>query len=233
MIKNQKYFLKIFNEKKEEIFPTPNHPQINTGKSIILQLKNSDVIKTGPVVNYSIYEYESNEQLKKFKIQIETLNSIYVGYVENIVVNNETPVKNTESVDDIKQLKRIYSFSYVFILKILLRLKYLDEEEIALYLSKIRNEDEWDITIQEIENFRNLSKYNRKKLVTAFRETKLGKVTLAQDQYAKRYINLLVNSNITKETKIIPCNKDEYLTAIEINNDFKGDFKTVLKKILE
>ena len=233
MIKNQKYFMKVFNEKKEEIFPTPNHPQINTGKSIILQLKNSDVIKTGPVVNYSIYEYESNEQLKKFKIQIETLNSIYVGYVENIVVNNETPVKNTESVDDIKQLKRIYSFSYVFILKILLRLKYLDEEEIALYLSKIRNEDEWNITVQEIENFRNLSKYNRKKLVTAFRETKLGKVTLAQDQYAKRYINLLVNSNITKETKIIPCNKEEYLTAIEINNDFKGDLKTVLKKILE
>lgn len=233
MIKDQKYFLKVFNEKKEEIFPTPNHPQINTGKSIILQLKNNDVIKTGPVVNYSIYEYESNEQLKKFKIQIETLNSIYVGYVENIVVNNETPVKNTESVDDIKQLKRIYSISYVFILKILLRLKYLDEEEIALYLSKIRNEDEWNITVQEIENFRNLSKYNREKLVNAFRETKLGKVTLAQDQYAKRYINLLVNSNITKETKIIPCNKEEYLTAIEINNDFKGDLKTVLKKILE
>ena len=229
MIKNQKYFTKIFNEEKEEIFPTPNHPQINTGKSIILQLKNSDVIKTGPVVNYSIYEYENNEQLKKFKIQIETLNSIYVG---NVVVNNETPVKNTESVVDIKQLQRIYSFSYVFILKILLRLEYLDEEEIALYLSKIRNEDEWDITIQEIENFRNLSKYNREKLVNAFRETKLGKVTLAQDQYAKRYINLLVNSNITKETKIIPCNKEEYLTAIEINNDFKGDLKTVLKKIL-
>lgn len=229
MIKNQKYFLKVFNEKKEEIFPTPNNPQINTGKSIILQLKNNDVIKTGPVVNYSIYEYENNEQLKKFKVQIETLNSIYVG---NIVVNNETPVKNTESVVDIKQLKRIYSFSYVFILKILLRLEYLDEEEIALYLSKIRNEDEWDITIQEIENFRNLSKYNREKLVNAFRETKLGKMTLTQDQYAKRYINLLVNSNITKETKIIPCNKEEYLTAIEINNDFKGDLKTVLKKIL-
>lgn len=229
MIKNQKYFLKVFNEKKEEIFPTPNNPQINTGKSIILQLKNNDVIKTGPVVNYSIYEYENNEQLKKFKVQIETLNSIYVG---NIVVNNETPVKNTESVVDIKQLRRIYSFSYVFILKILLRLEYLDEEEIALYLSKIRNEDEWDITIQEIENFRNLSKYNREKLVNAFRETKLGKVTLTQDQYAKRYINLLVNSNITKETKIIPCNKEEYLTAIEINNDFKGDLKTVLKKIL-
>lgn len=229
MKKNQKYFLKVFNEKKEEIFPTPNNPQINTDKSIILQLKNNDVIKTGPVVNYSIYEYENNEQLKKFKVQIETLNSIYVG---NIVVNNETPVKNTESVVDIKQLQRIYSFSYVFILKILLRLEYLDEEEIALYLSKIRNEDEWDITIQEIENFRNLSKYNREKLVNAFRETKLGKVTLAQDQYAKRYINLLVNSNITKETKIIPCNKEEYLTAIEINNDFKGDLKTVLKKIL-
>lgn len=229
MIKNQKYFLKVFNEKKEEIFPTPNNPQINTGKSIILQLKNNNVIKTGPVVNYSIYEYENNEQLKKFKVQIETLNSIYVG---NIVVNNETPVKNTESVVDIKQLKRIYSFSYVFILKILLRLEYLDEEEIALYLSKIRNEDEWDITIQEIENFRNLSKYNREKLVNAFRETKLGKMTLTQDQYAKRYINLLVNSNITKETKIIPCNKEEYLTAIEINNDFKGDLKTVLKKIL-
>lgn len=230
MKKNQKYFLKVFNEKKEEIFPTPNNPQINTDKSIILQLKNNDVIKTGPVVNYSIYEYENNEQLKKFKVQIETLNSIYVG---NIVVNNETPVKNTESVVDIKQLQRIYSFSYVFILKILLRLEYLDEEEIALYLSKIRNEDEWDITIQEIENFRNLSKYNREKLVNAFRETKLGKVTLAQDQYAKRYINLLVNSNITKETKIIPCNKEEYLTAIEINNDFKGDLKTVLKKILQ
>ena len=229
MKKNQKYFLKVFNEKKEEIFPTPNNPQINTDKSIILQLKNNDVIKTGPVVNYSIYEYENNEQLKKFKVQIETLNSIYVG---NIVVNNETPVKNTESVVDIKQLQRIYSFSYVFILKILLRLEYLDEEEIALYLSKIRNEDEWDITIQEIENFRNLSKYNREKLVNAFRETKLGKVTLAQDQYAKRYINLLVNSNITKETKIIPCNKEEYLTAIEINYDFKGDLKTVLKKIL-
>lgn len=229
MKKNQKYFLKVFNEKKEEIFPTPNNPQINTDKSIILQLKNNDVIKTGPVVNYSIYEYENNEQLKKFKVQIETLNSIYVG---NIVVNNETPVKNTESVVDIKQLQRIYSFSYVFILKILLRLEYLDEEEIALYLSKIRNEDEWDITIQEIENFRNLSKYNREKLVNAFRETKLGKMTLTQDQYAKRYINLLVNSNITKETKIIPCNKEEYLTAIEINNDFKGDLKTVLKKIL-
>ena len=230
MIKDQKYFLKVFNEKKEEIFPTPNHPQINTGKSIILQMKNSDVIKTGPGVNYSIYEYENNAQLKKIKIQIETLNSTYTG---NIVVNNETPVKNTESIDDIKQLKKIYSFSYVFILKILLRLKYLDEEEIALYLSKIRNEDEWDLTIQEIENFRNLSKYNRKKLVTAFRKTKLGKVTLAQDQYAKRYINLLVNSNITKETEIKPSNKEEYLTAIEINNDFKGDLKTVLKKILE
>ena len=49
----------------------------------------------------------------------------------------------------------------------------------------------------------------------------------------KKYINLLVNSNITKETKIIPCNKEEYLTAIEINNDFKGDLKTVLKKILQ
>lgn len=153
--------------------------------------------------------------------------------IKDIVVNNETPVKNIGSVDDVKKLQRIYSFSYMFILKILLRLEYLDEEEIALYLSKIRNEDEWDITSQEIEHFRNLSKYNRKKLVTAFRETKLGKVTLVQDQYAKRYINLLVNSNITKKTKIMPCNKEEYLTAIEINNDFKGDFKTVLKKILE
>lgn len=50
-------------------------------------------------------------------------------------------------------------------LKILLRLKYLDKEEIAYFLFKVRNEDEVEVVVQEIENFRSLSSQKERYLL--------------------------------------------------------------------
>lgn len=43
---------------------------------------------------------------------------------------------------------------YVFTLKLLLQIEYLDEEEIAIYLPKVRCDDEYYLIALSIENFR-------------------------------------------------------------------------------
>lgn len=92
---------------------------------------------------------------------------------------------------------RNYGDLYVFTLKLLLQVEYLDEEEIAIYLPKIRCDDEYYLIELSIENFRTLSKEDREKLTKFYFETKDVK-----DFNAKKYMDLLVETNIVEKVKI-------------------------------
>ena len=120
-----------------------------------------------------------------------------------------------------------YADLYIFTLKLLLQVEYLDEEEITIYLPKIRCDDEYYLIALSIENFRTLSKEDREKLTNFYFETKDIK-----DFNTKEYMDLLVKTNIVEKVKITPKNKDKKLPAIKINENFNGNLKNVLKEIL-
>ena len=120
-----------------------------------------------------------------------------------------------------------YADLYIFTLKLLLQVEYLDEEEIAIYLPKMRCDDEEYLIALSIENFRTLSKEDREKLTNFYFETKDVK-----DFNTKKYMDLLEKANIVEKVEIVPKNADKKLSAIKINENFNGNLKDILKEIL-
>lgn len=66
------------------------------------------------------------------------------------------------------------------IVKLLDSLTYLNKEEIAMYVFKIRDHSELSLTTLEIQNFRNLNKKDRNSLINEFKKTDHGHKALVK-----------------------------------------------------
>lgn len=152
--------------------------------------------------------------------------------VPNLVKGKELLIKESEIV--LKQMEKlqitnpvinkdcenIYVFPFRFMLKVLLQVGYLDQEEIAYFLFKVRNEDEVDVVVQEIENFRKLPTENREVLINSFKSTHIGNITLGQASSASYFISLCQITGIVDVVKINLNNITGKIKALKIKDNF-------------
>ena len=120
-----------------------------------------------------------------------------------------------------KDCENIYVFPFRFMLKVLLKVGYLDQEEIAYFLFKARNEDEVDVIVQEIENFRKISTEDREVLINAFKNTHIGNITLVKASSAGYYISLCQITGIMDKLKVTPNNRAGTISALKIKNAYR------------
>ena len=127
-----------------------------------------------------------------------------------------------------KDCENIYVFPFRFMLKLLLRLNYLDMEEIAYFLFKVRNEDEIDMVVQEINNFRSLSIGKREVLINAFKRTHIGNITLVKAPSSGYFMALCQITGIVDKIRIAPKNLSKKIYALTINDQFKDYVREIL-----
>lgn len=119
-----------------------------------------------------------------------------------------------------KDCENICVFPFRFMLKVLLRVGYLDQEEIAYFLFKVRNEDEVELIVQEIENFRKMPAEKRVALINAFKLTHIGNITLVKASSAGYFISLCQITGIMDKFKVEPNNREGALAALKINHTY-------------
>lgn len=129
-----------------------------------------------------------------------------------------------------KDCENIYVFPFRFMLRVLLEVSYLDKEEIAYFLFKVRNEDEIDVIVQEILNFRKLNLASRKSLIDAFKKTHIGNITLVKAPSSGYYMSLCQITGIIDRLNIEPNNVEGSLSAIKINDKYIPYVNEMLNK---
>ena len=142
-----------------------------------------------------------------------------------LITESETVLKQMEKLQITnpiisKDCENIYVFPFRFMLKVPLKVGYLDQEEIAYFLFKVRNEDEVDVIVQEIENFRKLSTENRESLINVFKSTHIGNITLVKASSAGYFISLCQITGIMDKLKVTPNNRDGAIAALKINDTY-------------
>ena len=157
--------------------------------------------------------------LKQGKDLLITQSEIVRKQMEKLQITN--PVIN-------KDCENIYVFPFRFMLKVLLKVGYLDKEEIAYFLFKVRNEDEVDVITQEIENFRTLPLEKREALIHAYKDTQIGSITLDKASSAGYFISLCQITGIMDRWKVTPDNRSEAITALKINDTYVPYVKEML-----
>lgn len=129
-----------------------------------------------------------------------------------------------------KDCENIYVFPFRFMLKVLLKSEYLDKEEIAYFLFKARREDEVDLVIQEILNFRKLSVNDRKALIDSFKTTHIGNITLVKAASSSYFISLCQLTGIVDKIRVKPVNRNQSISAVQINSDYEKYVNDILKE---
>lgn len=157
--------------------------------------------------------------LVKGKDLLITESEVVLKQMEKLQITN--PVIN-------KDCENIYVFPFRFMLKVLLKVGYLDQEEIAYFLFKVRNEDEVDVIVREIENFRKLPADNREALINAFKSTHIGNITLVKASSAGYFISLCQITGIMDKLKVTPNNRSGAIAALKINDTYMEYVKEML-----
>ena len=137
-----------------------------------------------------------------------TRSDVVLKQMEKLQITN--PIIN-------KDCENIYVFPFRFMLKVLLKVGYLDQEEISYFLFKVRNEDEVDLTVREILNFRRLSMENRKNLIDTFKSTHIGNITLVKASSAGYFMSLCQITGIIDKLRVTPVNREQVIAGLKIN----------------
>ncbi len=116
--------------------------------------------RQGETINYSEFF-----ELQFYKLQLTNPNII--SYCSNLSV-----------------------FPVYCLLKSLEKLNYLDKEELAIYIFRLKDHSEIDFKINEIENFRKLSKSERQALVNNFKKSDIGNKSLVQAPLTSYFFSL-------------------------------------------
>lgn len=158
------------------------------------------------------------------KNELKTLSNLVDGKEETIMTSRAIlqQMEKLQITNPIihKDCENIFVFPFRFMLKVLLEVKYLDQEEIAYFLFKVRREDELALTIREILNFRQLLPSQRADLIDAFKQTHIGNITLVQAASSRYYISLCEATGIIDKFRKLPCNRSTPITALRINDKY-------------
>ncbi len=149
--------------------------------------------------------------LKAGKERLLKESDIVLKQMEKLQITN--PIIN-------KDCENIGLFPFRFMIKLLLQVGYLDQEEIAYFLFQVRNEDELDQTVGEIESFRRLPDDKRESRINAFRDTHIGSITLVKASSAGYFMSLCQITGIIDRIKITPDNRKTPITALKIRDEY-------------
>lgn len=168
----------------------------------------------------------------KHKGELEKVANLVEGK-DLLITESETVLKQMEKLQITnpvisKDCENISVFPFRFMLRVLLRVGYLDQEEIAYFLFKVRNEDEVDMIVQEIEDFRELPTKNREARINAFKNTHIGNITLVKASSAGYFISLCQITGIMDKWKVTPSNRDGAIAALKIKDVYMGYVENLL-----
>ncbi len=159
--------------------------------------------------------------LEKGKNLLVTESQMVLQQMEKLQITNPIISKDCENIS---------VFPFRFLLKVLLKTNYLDKEEIAYFLFKVKNENEVDQTVRKIEDFRRLSEKKRKDLIKAFKDTQIGSITLAKASSAGYFMSLCQITGIIDRVKITPDNRKTAIAGLKIKADCMEYVKVMLLK---
>lgn len=141
----------------------------------------------------------------------------------NIVLEQLEKLQITNPII-LKDCENILVFPFRMTLKLLLDLEYLDREELAYIVFKIKDESEYLLAKQEIINFRKLSFEDREQLINTFKSTHIGNITLVKAPSAAYYEALCEITGIIQKVKVTYPNlgnNGKIIGAITIKEDCK------------
>lgn len=127
-----------------------------------------------------------------------------------------------------KDCENILVFPFIITLKLLLELDYLDKEEIAYFVLRIKDNSEVGLTVQEIRNFRKLSSVDRAIIINKYKDTHIGNITLVQAPSAVYFMSLCEISGLIKKTIEKPENFSGNIKGIRIKSDMIDEVKKIV-----
>ena len=138
-------------------------------------------------------DLEKIENLVKGRDKIIKESDILLKQMEKLQITNPIILKDCEN---------ILIFPFRMTLKLLLELDYLDKEEIAYIVLKMKDETEYSLAIKEIKNLRKMPMSDRKEIIDAFKETHIGSITLAKASSAGYYQTLCTTTGIIEKVNV-------------------------------
>ena len=166
-------------------------------------------------------ELEKVPNLAAAKDQLIQQSSVVLRQMEKLQITNPVIHKDCEN---------IAVFPFRFMLRLLLEVGYLDQEEIAYFLFQVGGEDEIDALIREITDFRKLPEKDRENLMNAFKKTHVGNITLVKAPSAGYYISLCQATGIIDRFRMTPDNLSREVTALKIKEDDRPYVEDMLKE---
>jgi len=144
-----------------------------------------------------------------------------------IVLNQMEKLQLTNPIY-LKDCENILVFPFRMTLKLLLKTDYLDREEVAYFLLRIKDESEFGLTLKEIQNFRKLDIAEREKIIQLYKETHIGNITLVQAASASYYESLCQTTGIIDKVNIRPINLNRKICAIKIKDEHKSYVEDII-----
>ncbi len=177
-------------------------------------------------IGYDLWNYHKDKLVKvpnlnDGKDKIITSSKLVLKQMEKLQITNPVILKDCEN---------ILVFPFRMTLKLLLKLDYLDVEELAYFVFKIRDESEFDLAAKEIQNFRKLQEEERISIIDEFKKTHIGNITLVQAASSKYYQSLCCLTGIIDNVKIKPSNFSSTLSGIKIKEEYKQYVSNVITK---
>jgi AlwI restriction endonuclease len=192
---------------------TPNTIKLTEAGRKLYKYHNGDIKNIG-----TLSEGKQNGEL------IET-SPIFLEQFEKLQITNPIILKDCEN---------IFVFPFRMTLKLLLELEYLDREELAKFVFSIKSEDEIPLVIEEIKRFRSQNKTDRDTIISLFKKTHIGNITLVQAPSASYFENLCYNTGIIEKIKVqLPnpgSSSSDKLPAIKIKSGHESYVKYILEK---
>lgn len=127
----------------------------------------------------------------------------YLKQFEKLQITNPIILKDCEN---------IFTFPIYVIYKILLKYKYIDVEELAYIIFKIKDHTEVNLAILQIDSLRKMDFNGRLRLIDEFKNTHLGNISLVQAASTSYLHQLLEQTGIFQRKSIVlenPNNPDE------------------------
>lgn len=190
---------------------------INESKEIVITQVGYNLVKHHKIHNI---KKEKNLKIYRKKNSLIKTSEIFKEQMLKLIITNSV-ISN--------DCKDILVFPFRFTLKLLLKLEYLDMEEIGYILFHVKKEDEFPVILQKIKNFRTLTPVNRTKKIDAYKKTQEGILTLVKAPSAGYYMYLCESTGICERiVKTVNKISKNKLTAIKLINE--GKHKALLEK---
>ncbi len=179
-----------------------------------------ELIKKHDIAN--VPKYKKLKEYAESGHLIET-SEVFQKQMSKLIITNPSIRKDCEN---------ILVFPFRMTLKVLLQTDYLDMEEIGYILFHTKSEDEIDLVVQRIKNFRELPSAKRTAEINAYRLTEEGQLTLVKAPTAGYYMYLCFSTGLCERCRVkVNKTKGNQLSAIKLRD--REDANKVLKKFTD